>query len=427
MHSPSPLDSRSSAPASHPLPVGKRNLLIVDDEEGPRRSLRIVFKDEYHVLLAEDGAKAIALAKASRVDAAVLDIRLGDMSGIEVLTRLREIDPAIETVMLTAYETPETTRAALRCGACDYLNKPFDIPAMREAVAKAMKRRAYSDEIQASQRKLEELKCQINNHMEELEHARARVMIYASILHDINNPLTYIVNAANLVAEQISQCGFIPPRDQAEIQDSLALVQRFAANCGEIAQRYMQFLRQGSHACATVGLKPVLHDLPLLLRAHSKGEANPVSIEMPTRDLQVRIHGIDLIQILINLIKNALECVPPPSKVQLQHRLLRDSMDLNAFLDGPNDWFFNRTGFHNTPPLLALAVTDDGPGIPPDQLSRVFDSFFSTKPDNQGAGIGLSIVQRLIREAHGALHLHTQAGHGTTFTVFLPVTPEPEP
>ena len=82
------------------IAIHAHRLLIVDDEEGPRQSLRIVFKDDYHLFLAEDGHRAIELIKNNRIDAAILDIRLNGMSGIELLERLREFDPAVEVVML---------------------------------------------------------------------------------------------------------------------------------------------------------------------------------------------------------------------------------------------------------------------------------------------------------------------------------------
>src|SRR6266576_2465108 len=86
----------------------KPYLLIVDDEEGPRQSLRIVFKNDYNILLADSGNKAVELVKQHSVDAAVLDIRMSGMSGVELLGKLKEIDPTIEVIMLTAYETIET-------------------------------------------------------------------------------------------------------------------------------------------------------------------------------------------------------------------------------------------------------------------------------------------------------------------------------
>src|SRR5262249_15145711 len=81
------------------LPKRKGTLLIVDDEEGPRESLRLIFKEDYEILLAGDGPTAIELATKNKVDVAVLDIRMSGMSGIEVLARLKAVEPSIEVVM----------------------------------------------------------------------------------------------------------------------------------------------------------------------------------------------------------------------------------------------------------------------------------------------------------------------------------------
>src|SRR4051794_5965788 len=168
----------------------RRKLLIVDDEEGPRQSLRVVFKNDYELLLADDGEVAIEMARVQKIDAAILDIRMASMSGIDVLQGLKAVDPHIEVIMLTAYETIDTVRQALRLGACDYLNKPFDIPAIRTAVANAMERRTLAVEVKANSEKLRELADELQNQRLEEELVRSRGEIYASIIHDINGPLT---------------------------------------------------------------------------------------------------------------------------------------------------------------------------------------------------------------------------------------------
>src|SRR5882672_8803798 len=163
---------------------GKRNLLVCDDEEGPRQSLRIVFKETFNVLLADSGQKAIELAERHPIDAAVLDIRMGGMSGIDVLNRLKQIDPTVEVIMLTAFETIETARQALRLGACDYLNKPFDITTMRTAVKNAMERRSLSNQIRNNNDLLRNLQDELNNQKLQEEITKTRGEIYASIIHD---------------------------------------------------------------------------------------------------------------------------------------------------------------------------------------------------------------------------------------------------
>ena len=123
-----------SSTDSSPNPAERPTLLVVDDEEGPRKSLRVIFKDEFNLLLAEDGPTAVGLAEQQKIDVAVLDIRMAGMSGIEVLERLKRVDPAIEVVMMTAFETSDTIRQALRLRACDYITKPFEIGTIRDAM-----------------------------------------------------------------------------------------------------------------------------------------------------------------------------------------------------------------------------------------------------------------------------------------------------
>ena len=141
MHAPQTLPM-DPAPVSQKKPT----MLVVDDEEGPRLSLKVLFKDDFNILLADDGPSGIALAQQHPVDVAVLDIRMAGMTGLEVLERLKFVDPGIEVVMMTAFETPETLRQALRLRACDYVNKPFDVNTMRKAVATALQRRSLASE-----------------------------------------------------------------------------------------------------------------------------------------------------------------------------------------------------------------------------------------------------------------------------------------
>jgi two-component system cell cycle sensor histidine kinase/response regulator CckA len=96
---------------------------------------------------------------------------------------------------------------------------------------------------------------------------------------------------------------------------------------------------------------------------------------------------------------------------------------LTIFKDGLEQRLLNVENFENTAPLLMVSVCDTGPGIPPEILPKVFQPYFTTKGDHQGTGLGLNIVQRLIKEAKGALHVNTRSGQGTTFTVYLPAVP----
>jgi len=120
-------------------PLNRRGkLLVVDDEEGVRESMRVIFENEYDLFMAEDGLTAIELAKQNDIDVAVLDICMAVMSGLEVLERLKILKPDIEVIMMSGYGTNDCIRESFRLGASDYINKPFDISTIRAAVSKAM-------------------------------------------------------------------------------------------------------------------------------------------------------------------------------------------------------------------------------------------------------------------------------------------------
>jgi signal transduction histidine kinase len=160
--------------------------------------------------------------------------------------------------------------------------------------------------------------------------------------------------------------------------------------------------------------------LEQLVRVHPSIQENEYAVLKPAGDAAVKINGTDVIQILLNLSVNAFQCSSQPHRVEVGADILRAPLDLTNFKDGPADRFLNVESMDNTAPLAKFWVRDTGPGIPTEVLPKIFQPYFTTKGPRQGTGLGLNIVQRLIKEGHGALQCHTEAGVGTTFTVYLP-------
>jgi CheY-like chemotaxis protein len=253
--------------SSAPLPARKPTLLIVDDEEGPRQSIRFVFKDEYQILMAASGPAALELARQHQIDAAVLDIRMSGMSGIDVLNCLKEMDPTIEVVMLTAYETLETARQALRLGACDYLNKPFDIATLRQAVGNAMGRHTIAKELRENNHRLRELQEDIQNQRVREELARKRGDIYASVIHDINGPLTVISGFVETINQRLGTTQVLEGEKLDIVRDRLSRITRQVTNCVQMSRRYLSFCT-GAAMRHRWSVNQIFRDLDELLQAH---------------------------------------------------------------------------------------------------------------------------------------------------------------
>lgn len=383
-------------------------------------SLRVIFKDDYEVLLAPDGATAIAIVQKQKVDVAIVDIRMAGMSGVEVLERIKFIDPTIEVLMITAFETTDTIRQALRLRACDYINKPFDIPTLRAAVSAAMQRHSLDTEVFHNVEKLQQLYAELQNQRMEGQMAQTRGDIYASIIHDINGPLTVISGFLQLINQRLGQAETLDAEGLSFVKDRLRTMTRQVTNCIEISRRYLSFLRRQPGEFSRVGVNQLLSDLEHLVRVHPSLQHHEFIVQPLAGDVAVRMNGTDLIQVLLNLTVNAFQAAPAPHRVEISGDVLGQPLDLAAFKDGPGERLLNVENFQNVAPLLRVKVSDNGPGIAPEVLPKVFEPYFTTKDSRQGTGLGLNIVQRLVREAGGALHVKTEVGVGTTFTVFLP-------
>jgi two-component system response regulator PilR (NtrC family) len=140
----------SHAASAEPLPALDRKtarILVVDDERSMRELLAIVLRREgYEVLLAENGRTAVATLEKEPVDILISDIKMPDMSGVDVLRTAKRIDPDILGIMITAFASTETAVEAMRLGACDYLSKPFDVDLLKMKVREKIENRQLKQE-----------------------------------------------------------------------------------------------------------------------------------------------------------------------------------------------------------------------------------------------------------------------------------------
>ncbi len=130
-------------------------ILVVDDEESMRQLLEIALgKEGYRLTLAESGGKAIEMFDKSSYDLVISDIKMPDMGGVEVLRHVKETDPTVPVIMVTAYASAETAVEALRLGAYDYLTKPFKLEELKANIRNALEKVRLKRENESLKREL---------------------------------------------------------------------------------------------------------------------------------------------------------------------------------------------------------------------------------------------------------------------------------
>jgi DNA-binding NtrC family response regulator len=135
--------------------TNKATILVVDDENGVRQSFNLVLKDEYNVLFAENGAEAIDIFTKTNIDLILLDIRLPDIDGVDLLGKLRGIDPNTEIIMVTAVKEIATAVKAIKLGAYEYVSKPFVVDEVLAIINRALEKRNLVREVSYLRSELE--------------------------------------------------------------------------------------------------------------------------------------------------------------------------------------------------------------------------------------------------------------------------------
>ncbi len=139
--------STAAQPVPSPADSRPPRILVVDDERSMRELLAIVLRREgYEVLLAENGRAAIALLEREPVDLLISDIKMPDLSGVDVLRAAKKIDRDILGIMITAFASTDTAVEAMRLGACDYISKPFDVDLLKMKVREKIENRQLKQE-----------------------------------------------------------------------------------------------------------------------------------------------------------------------------------------------------------------------------------------------------------------------------------------
>ena len=221
----------------------------------------------------------------------------------------------------------------------------------------------------------------------------------AGVMHEINNPLATIGACADAVRGKAEDAG---PQVAQGIEEYLKIVDTEVQRCKHIVEGLLDYSRPKKAAMAPVAVNTVVEETLFLLKHHDRFKRLELQRELADGLPAVEANAEQLIQVFMALMLNAL-----------------DAMETRGTLTV-------RTGKN---PARAdevfIAFSDTGAGIPGGDIQKIFEPFYTTKPQGRGTGLGLSICYAIVAEHGGRITVDSQLGHGSTFTVFLPVRAHP--
>src|SRR3954447_13224287 len=215
-------------------------VLVIDDEMGPRESLRMLLKPNYNVHTADSVDAGIRLLREKHPDAVITDIRMPGTNGIDGLRRIREIDPHVAVIMLTGFGALETAQEALRLGANDYISKPFDAREMREVIGRNVERTRLHRTAEHAAAEIKELNSRLLKELAQKERLASLGQASAEFVHDLGNPLTIVWGYVQLLAKKLEQSEKESP-DSPTSAKELNIIEQNVRLCRELLTMWQSY------------------------------------------------------------------------------------------------------------------------------------------------------------------------------------------
>lgn len=194
----------------------KGKIVIVDDEEGVRESIRMILKDDYDLSLFTQGEEILEEFQQDIADVALLDIKMPGINGIELLKRLKEIDEDLEVIMVTGYGTLDSATEAIQCGASGYINKPFDKEGLIKIIEERVKRRKKRRKEKRRLLELENIKESIDKRTKDFYSYTVDSLLAAIHAKDgyISTHSEQVAHYALLILEACNSLIKLPPEEK---------------------------------------------------------------------------------------------------------------------------------------------------------------------------------------------------------------------
>jgi two-component system, sensor histidine kinase and response regulator len=373
-------------------------ILVIDDEMGPRESLRMLLKPNYQVHTADCVEAGLKVLKEKRPDTIVMDIRMPGMTGIDGLRMIREIDPHLSVIMLTGFGALDTAKEALRLGANDYISKPFDAREMQEVIVRNVERTRVQRTAENAATEIKDLNNRLLKELAQKERLASLGQASAEFVHDLGNPLTIVWGYVQLLAKRL---------EKSETSDN--------ATQNATSVKELNIIEQNVRLC---------RELLTMWQSYGSVEASPpkpISVSEIVREI---IKGVNAMATQSGVEIKASICDDPCTlmgdAVQVKRAIQNvviNAVQASAEKKGSVSVTCTQKDFY-----VDLRIEDNGPGIGSAELNRIFDPYFTTKQAKSGTGLGLYITRKVVQDHNGSIKVDSTPGVGTTLTIRLPLS-----
>jgi signal transduction histidine kinase len=421
------------------------NILVVEDDPLSRMIMEGFLSESKlsisHVKSAETLGAAMDLLNENEFDAVLLDLNLPDSKELDTVTDVNRISPKTAIIVITGEYSDELVSKAVVLGAQDYLVKAtFDKETLSKSIHYAIERKRVEEDIKQAYFELEKANKELKfmqSQMVQSEKMASIGALAAGVAHEINTPVGFVASNFETL--------------RSYIKKFLQLFEWYGNLHQEVEsgtrEERLKLMKDITRLRAEMKIDFILDDVEELIEESTEGLQRITDIVQNLRDFSRIDQAGDFgeydlnsgIEATLVVAKNAIKydcniqtdfskvpmifCNSGQVNQVLLNILVNAAQAIESLERDDKGTITIKT--YATETDVVCEISDDGPGIPADKVSKIFDPFFTTKPVGKGTGLGLSVSYDIIVNKHkGKLIVDSTVGEGTTFKIVLPIHPK---
>ena len=395
-------------------------ILIVDDSPENIDILIGSFKDEYKVLVATSGPKALEIVTKNSPDLILLDIMMPGMDGYEVCRKLKDAPQTkdIPVFFLTASTGIDDKTQGFEEGAVDYITKPFHSAEVKARIKTHLTLKDMQEDLHNKNLILKKQVIEIQEKTENLKRSQTRLIqsekmaslgqLVAGVAHEINTPVGIGVTVSSHLAKSTQKIissfennkmtkGDLTKYFSSTLEISELILQHLLQTADLIKSFKMVSADQTAHEKRRFNVKSYLENIILSLRPELKNKPHRIKINCDD-DIQIDSYPGAMAQVVTNMVFNSL---------------------IHAFDDGDTGTI--EIEVTQNASQIILKYSDNGKGVSKEDIKKIFDPFFTTKRGTGGTGLGMHIVYNTVTQImKGSISCESIQGQGISFIINLP-------
>jgi signal transduction histidine kinase len=375
-------------------------ILIVDDEPDIAVILKLHLNEVgYLTDWAADGETGLNLLRSNAYAVALLDVRMPEISGIEVLRRMRAENSDAAVIMMTAHGSENMVAECMKLGAADYVAKPFDIDDLLQRIERAIvNRRTLKEKLLLEQEKED---------------------FFSMLSHDLKNPITAVVGSIDIIRE-----GRLGPVNSEQVD----YLQSAIESCEEVVtmiDNLLDMQRFNSDRMQTrispVNPHTLLADAVRRFTPAAERDKIILTLDAQSSVPEIAVDSSIMTRVIANLIGNALKFTPDGGSITLSCRCIENSERHDLLIP---EYAVIPIGFSEYNCFVRISVSDTGDGISPDELTCIFERYVQAHKSSMrglgGSGLGLAFCKKAVENFKGCIWAESVEDKGSEFIILLP-------